>query len=596
MSGVSGGKSTGLMAAAGASPPRVQYTLNDVLYIGPRFYAANGAYISYAEFQNNGADLYIQNYAGEVTLSLATPYTVSAGVSYKAGTANWLDGDKYDNTVYNLIGNSRLTVTRLDVANGLAYSYEGDGTTKAYSGLDSYTGTVTTTSQSSRPFTVAPNVYSSSCNVYVQKTNGGIAILNPNASSDRIFLRNYANNTTTTLSSHSELDISSFPISSIFMSAMSLDGTKVSIYYRNTTSTYDIQTWTLSTPFDLSTAGTPTATLNAGSSYILEGGWFNRDPDHNYLLGWNQYGDIDVWTWTVDGDISTFTKHSDGNRSNLGFYRSCCSSIAYFDEGNYLLNVGYSGASSYVFGPLSTPYSWEWQDGEFTPRGGTSIYWVSGRSDIGSVPPQDGQFDAEKENIYGGFYSSTYNVYHDRWGIAGDPTTAGRNYNGLSSTAFTGWTGSYGSYSLWVDRNADKVHFVDNGSTSGTYFIFDVNTDGSLAGTYNTSPTGFSLGMFYQMYNLQPLSADGKYFVYRSGTTVKVIELNTEYNPIDGYTIIGEIPMAFLRPDGAQRFILSPRLYVQDQIIFVTQDRGNKTAKIDILIDGEKPVGPPPAP
>jgi hypothetical protein len=578
-----------LLAASNVAAAPFSYSYNDVLYIGPRFYTNNHGFITYAEFQNSGYDLLIQTYAGEATLSLSTAYVVSTGVSYKSGTATWVDADKYSDASYSALASSYNRLARIDTTAGKAYQYKIDGTTQVYSGLNSYTSTsLTTDSSSSNPFGGStPSMYSSASNVYVQKSDGGIAILQATVSTDIIYLRNYANNTTSTVSSYSTLDISSFPISSIFLAAMSLDGTKVSIYYRNSSNQYDIQTWTLSSAFDLSTAGSPTGSLNVGNGFVVEGGWVNRDPNHSYLVVWNQYGDIDVFTWTTDGDISTFTKFSDGNRSNLGFYRSCCSSIAYFDEGNYVLNYGYSGSATYVFGPLSTPYDWTWEDGGFTPRGGTSIRWGY-YSDTGSVPPQDGQMDANRNYLYAGFYSSTYRVYKQNFGTAGDPKTI--TTTGYEYLDFTGWTGSYGGFSLWVDTSANKLHMADGSNASGTYFIFDLDVDGGFSGTYSTTPTGFTPGDFQSKYHIQPLSSDGTIFIYYQSGLIKVVELNTAFHPAQGWTELGSFLPHYELPNGSTRAISSPDIYVQDHIIFATQNTSNKTAKIDVLINGVAPT------
>jgi len=562
---------------------RVSATYNDVLYIGPRFYSYG--YISFAKFQNNGNELLIQNYAGEVVLNLSNSYDVSSGVTYKNGTANWINADKYSNASYNAAGSLYSAVCRFDIQNDKVYKYNPrNNKTEEYSGINSYTNTslIIENSATISAFDNCGQVHNT---LYVEKSDGSISILF--CSSTTLGIINYYNDTTTVADSYSQLDISDLPINFIYNIAISLDGQKVSIYYkRNSDYKYNIKVWDLSTAFDLTTANSPVEYNDVTNSVSSEYGSGVRTYEYDCIAAWDKYGAVKVLSWTVDGDLSTFSIDNQISRNDLGYYRNCCSTYSYFDNGNYLINYGYTG-TSYVFGPLSTPYQWEWQDGGFTPRGGYFTYIASGKSDTKAVPViQDGQLDLNKNNVYSGLYSSTFKIYQNSFGTANDPTTITPNYTGESSVELSEWTEKYQNYSLWVDRDSNKVHMVNTTSDTGSYVTAGINTsNGTMDGIYET-PSNYVEGTFKNKAYLQPLSSDGSIFIYYENSKIWVIELNTPYNPIDGWNVLGSVLPAFLLPNGDSRLITSaPKIYVQNQTIFVCSDKNNKTAKIDVLID-----------
>ena len=235
------------------TPGTVVSTKNAPLSFGIQFTGNNGNYNTYVEFQSSGSVLLLQNLWGEWKYDLSTPYDISSSsVSYKSGSARYWTIGQYQEDALSSYKHYSGRTMRFDYDNDKAYFYGGDGTTKIIEDLDVYTQTAPTlVSSTSNPFSPAPNLYGNGCSVYVKKSGGGIAYMQANRSSDRIYLRNYANNTTHTISSSSILDISSIDIQSIFTAFLSANGTTLSIWSRNSSSQYYSHKWTLSTAFDL---------------------------------------------------------------------------------------------------------------------------------------------------------------------------------------------------------------------------------------------------------------------------------------------------------------------------------------------------------
>jgi hypothetical protein len=590
-------------AAAGVStgPAGISYSYNDVLYTGKRLYTSIDGYILFAEFINSGTQMRSTCQEGVIIYDLATPYTVSSGVT--VSSVDWVTIDRYTDATRSIFS-TRSEITRYDINAGLAYRYEANQTTDIYS-IDGTSGNslpLITTSLS--PFTETPNSNNCTASMYIKKSGGGIAIVQTGVNLGKIYLRNYANDTTTVVSSFSTLDFDSVALdfNLIGLIALSVDGQTLSIVTRRTslTSAYDVHKWTLSTPFDLSTAGSVTTTLGGSTSAfnLPNGKIFNDYAISGKLLSWENYGAMKVLSYTVDGDANTFSIFSSGNRTKLGNYYSVNMYRSYFDNGNYVIELNFGG-SGFVFGPLPTPYEWEWQDRNFTEGTNATVLWGWGAS-TGDFVPQDGQMNADRTVLYGNFYSSTYRLTSRLFGTAGDPRTVGSSTSpaGSSNVTFTGWQNSFQNAVLWLDRNANKIHLVDTtNNTLGKYFIFNLNVDGTYAGTWDANPTGFSGGDFKGMYNLQPLTSDGKYFVHRgvSITEFYVIELNVPYNPIQGYTLVKTIPIKGIYPNGSLQtpLVAIDSMYVQDSIVFFSSENANKTFKVDITIPGVLPAAAP---
>lgn len=589
-----------LAATAGAGgDERVVVTLNDPVSIGKPFTGNNGNNVTYAEFQDSGDTLFQQNLWGEWKYDLSTAYDLST-LSYQTNSARyWTIGQYQDGATYSQAGNSG-NVFRVDYDNDKAYRYGSDGTTKILQDLDDYTKTsLSTLSSSSNPFSTSPSSYSHGGSTYVKKSGGGIAFMQANYSNDLIFLRNYANADTTTVSSYSTLDISSLDIGVIFLGFLSADGLTLSIYCRRSSvsSQYDVHKWTLSTAFDLSTAGSVSTTgpSSYNSAYVLERGIIlNDNAISGKVIGWNMYGQLNAYTYTTDGDISTLTRTSTVSRSNNGGYLNGSSYTAWFDDGKKVIDMGYS-TTHYVYDTTSDPYGWQFHDIEFGNRsnGYTQIY--TSNSNEGQTF-SDGRLNAAKDKLYSSYYSSTYRVTERNITTAGDITTLSGGYSGHNSQAtFTGWTGGYSSNSSWYDKDNNKFHLADFGNSSGTYFIFDLDSNGEYTlagGTYDTTPTGFTAGDFYQMYQLQPLSADGTYFTYYNSGICYVIELDVPFNPAQGYTEIGSFNIEYNLPNGTTRAYNKSqlRMYVSSgRIHFTSYYTSNITAIIDVTIDGQAP-------
>jgi hypothetical protein len=589
-------------AAAGAAPDGVSYSYNDVLYTGKRQYVAIGSYILFAEFANSGTQIKSTDLSGEITYELAVPYDVSTGVT--VSSVNWVNIDQYTNATKNTFS-ARGKFVRYDIPASIAYHYEGTQKTEIFGGLDGTTGdNLPLVSSSSSPFGEEPNAGLITASVYVKKADGGVAVAQTGHSLGKIYLRNYATATTDVISSFSTLDIDlvALDINSISLMSFAANGQTISLIARRASSTsqYDAHTWTLATPFDLSTVGSVTTSLSSASSaFSIQNGQVVNDHSDTSgkLVYWGGYGDMKTMAYTVDGDASTYSVFSTGNRSQLGNYYSVNMLRAYFDNGNYLLDLSYIG-SGLAYGPVTPPYSWQWQDRAFTDGSNATINWA-GSTELTYSPPQDGQMNAARTVLYGGFYSSTLRLNSRPFGTAGDPTTLGSSGSpaGSSSVNFTGWVGVSSAYSMWLDRDANKVHLMDGGNPSGTYFIFDLNADGTFAGTWDASPTGFSAGDFYLYKHMQPLTPSGEYFVYRANdeTQFFVIKLNVPYNPIQGHTVVKTVEVKGIYPNGVVQYRAGEmgKMYVQDSIAFFTEHSANKTVRIDITIPG---VLPAPAP
>ena len=592
-------------AASGVSAgggDRVVVTLNDPVSIGVPFTANNGNYVTYAEFQNSGSVLLQQNLWGEWKYDLSTAYDLST-LSYKTNSAQyWVIGQYTDGATYTYSTTSGR-VFRVDYANDKAYNYGGDGTTKVLEDLDDYTKTyLNTVSSSTNPFTTTPNSYGIPGCCYVKKSGGGIAFMQADRVNDLIYMRNYANDTTSTVSSYSTLDISSLDIGAMYLAFLATNGLTLSIYARraSVSSQYDIHKWTLSTAFDLSTAGTISTTgpSSSNSALFLTNGFIvNDNAISGKVIGWNTYGQLNQYTYTTDGDIGTLTRNSTLDRTNNGGYHNGSSYTAWFDDGKKCIDMGYSN-TNYVYDTTSDPYGWQFHKQNFGNKSsGYSSIYISSSNEGPTF--SDGRLNAAKDKLYSAYYSSTYVLTERDITTPGDISTLAGGYSGHSSSVtFTGWTGGYTTNSSWYDKANNKFHLADFGSSTGTYFIFDLDSNGEYTlagGTYDTTPTGFTAGDFFHKYQLQPLSADGTYFTYygsSNGGICYIIELDVPFNPAQGYTEIGSFNIEYNLPNSTTRVYNKSqmRMYVSSGRIHFTSYYGsNITAIVDVTIDGQAP-------
>jgi hypothetical protein len=597
LTGMGGGVGALRYNFASGSGVDVQTTTNAPLNIGSPFTRNNGNYFTYMEFQSSGSVLLLQHLWGEWKYNLSTPYDVSASsMSYQANSARYWTICGYKNNAMSSY-KQYARVMRFDYDNDSASFYGGDGTTKIVENLDVYTQlTPTDTSSSSSPFG-SLNYWDVSCQTYIKKSGGGIAYMQITYGK-KIYLRNYANSTTSTVSSYSTLDYSGLGLDlsnyGIRMGFMSANGTTISIYtQRNSnTSYYDIHKWTLSTPFDLSTAGSVTSTNNNNSSiYWNERGTIVNDGNGK-AVGWDQYGTLYSYSYTTDGDLNTLTRPSQLDRTANGAYHNGSSYVAYCDDGKKVIDMGYS-SSHYVYDSTSNPYGWQFHDGGFgnnRSSNRTSVYTSSTNE---GQTFSDGRFNADRSKLYSSFYSSTYRVTERNLSTPGDISTLSGSYSGHNSeTTFSGFTGSYWSHSAWYDKLNNKFHLAGHGS-SDTYFIFNLDADGEFDGTWNSTPTGFSTGDFSGMNHLQPLSHNGKYFTYfdTGQQDCYILELNYPFEPARGYTQVKKFDVEFNLPNGTKRQDSSySRMYVSGgRIFFANYYDTNITAVVDVTIDGRVP-------
>ena len=599
LTGMGGGVGALRYNFASGSGVDVQTTTNAPLNIGSPFTRNNGNYFTYMEFQSSGSVLLLQHLWGEWKYNLSTPYDVSASsISYQANSARYwtICGYKNDALAAYKVYSGR--VMRFDYNNDKAYFYNGNGATSVVEDLDVYTQTTPTlVSASNNPFSTSPNTYSNSCTNYVKKPGGGLAYVQFNSSDKKIYLRNYANETTSTVSSYSVLDTSSYDISNYGMrlGLMSASGTTISVFgQRNTnTSLYDIHKWTLSTPFDLSTAGSHTATNQTSTSiYWNENGTVVNDGSGK-AVGWDQYGTLYQYAYTTDGDINTpnFSRPSQLDRTANGAYHNGSSYVAYCDDGKKVIDMGYS-STHYVYDSTSNPYGWQFHDGDFGNNRSSNRTGVYTSNSNEGQTFSDGRFNADRSKLYSSFYSSTYRVTERNLSTPGDISTLSGSYSGHNSeTTFTGWSGGYWQHAAWYDKLNNKFPLVDTGG--GTYFIFNLNAAGEFDGTWNASPTGFSSGDFSGMSHLQPLSHNGKYFtyIYTGQQDCYILELDYPFEPARGYTQVKKFDVEFNLPNGTKRQDSSySRMYVSGgRIFFANYYNTNITAVIDVTIDGKAP-------
>ena len=242
---------------------------------------------------------------------------------------------------------------RFDYDNDKGYCYFGNGSTSIIEDLDVYTQTTpTVNSSSSNPFGASPGSWGS-ISTYVRTSGGGVAFLTSNNSSKILYLRNYTSETTTTVSSSSTLDVSSYDIGGIYTHALSTNGTTLSIWARRTSnsSEYDYYKWTLSTAFDLSSAGSPTVTGPGSSSSgsYLQGGVMLIDHSvSGRAIHHDQYGRLESFSYTDSGDLNTWTETSYLDRAQNGGYLNGSSYGIWYDDGKKVIDQGYSNTVSYT--------------------------------------------------------------------------------------------------------------------------------------------------------------------------------------------------------------------------------------------------------
>ena len=590
--------------SGGGDPTDVSSSSNAPLSFGIEFTPDNGNYITWAEFQNNGSVLLLQNIQGEWKYDLSTPYDVSSSsISLKSGSARYWTIGQYKNDALNGYKMYSGRIMRFDYDNDKAYFYGGDGTTKIIEDLDVYTQiSPTLVSQSSNPFpSPTPGTTWNKASVYVKKSGGGVAYaqLNyANQNNSRILLRNYANDTTVTVSSSSVLDISSIGARQYFTMLFSADGTTISVYCRNNSSgLYETYKWTLSTPFDLSTAGTATANTNAGikNGLLQENGYvINDHAISGKVIGWGQYGKMTQLNYTVDGDVNNATRGSFLNRTNNGCYHNSSSYGIWHNDGKQVIDMGYS-SNHFVYDSTSNPYGWKHKDIVFGNRSSGYTQIPTKGTNEGQTF-SDGRFNGNRSKLYSSFYGSTLEVSEGNITTPGDITTlvsGSSNYN--SKATFTGWNGGYSANSGWYDKVNNKYHLADFGSSSGTYYIFDLNASGEFTGTYSTTPTGWTVGDLYQKWQIQPLSHNGKYFCYMSlgpNNTCHIILLDHAFEPARGYTEVHNFAVEYNLPNGTKRQQAYEfnRMYVSSgRIFFAHYYYTTITAVFDVTIMGQAP-------
>ena len=586
------------MGGGGGSPGTVNHTRNAPISFGMQFTRNNGNYNTWAEFQSNGSVLLNQNLWGEWKYDLSTPYDISSSsISYQANSARyWTIGQYQENALSSYKSNYGRAM-RFDYDNDKGYCYHGTGGTTIVEDLDVYTQTTpTVNSSSSNPFGASPGSWGS-ISTYVRKSGGGVAFLTSNNSNKTLHLRNYTSETTTTVSSSSTLDVSSYDIGGIYHHAISTNGTTLSIWARrnSNSSQYDYYKWTLSTAFDLSSAGSPTVTgpgSNSSGSY-LQGGVMVIDDaaTGGRAIHHDQYGKLKSWSYTDSGDVSTYTEISELNRGENGGYLNGSSYGIWYNDGKKVIDQGYS-SSHYVYDSTSNPYGWKFHNISFGSRSSGYDQIQTAQTNEGQTF-SDGRFNATRSKLYSSYYccgASSFVVTEGNLTTPGDITTLVSGYNSYNSACtFTGWTGGYTSNSGWYDKVNNKYHLADFASGQ-QYYIFDLNTSGEFTGTYDTTPTDFTPGDLNGKTQIQPLSHDGKYFVYYNAQTCYIIWLDYAFQPHRGFTQVDSFNIEYNLPNGSQRNANHSRMYVSSGRIFFPQYYETTiTTVFDITIDGQAP-------
>tara|TARA_B100001287_G_scaffold100651_1_gene84631 strand:- start:2768 stop:4567 length:1800 start_codon:yes stop_codon:yes gene_type:complete len=580
-----------------SGPGTVLSSKNAPLSFGIQFTGNNGNYNTWTEFLSNGSVLLNQNLWGEWKYDLSTPYDVSASsISYKANSARYWTIGQYTENALSAYKTSSGRAMRFDYDNDKAYYYGADGTTKIVEDLDVYTqGSPTVISSSSNPFGATPGSYGSIC-TYVRKSGGGLAIFNSNSNTKILYLRNYASETTTTVSSSSTLDVSSYDIGGIYTHALSTNGTKLSIWARRSSnsSEYDYYVWTLSTAFDLSSVGSPTISFSGGYSsgtYINGGVMLIDHSISGRALSHDIYGKLRSFSYTDSGDLSTWTETSNLARQENGGYLNGSSYGIWYNDGKQVIDQGYS-SSHYVYDSTSNPYGWKFHNMSFGNRS-SSYDFIGTEGTNEGLTFSDGRFNANRSKHYTNWYccgASSQKVTEANLSTPGDITTLSSGYNNSnSSTTFTGWNGSYTQNAGWYDKLNNKYHAVD--FVSGQqYYVFDLNSSGEFTGTYTTTPTGFTSGQFSNKRYIQPLSHNGKYFVYFNGQTCYIIFLDHAFEPARGFTQVHSFTIQYDLPNGSTRNPSFDRMYVSSgRIFFAEYYTTTITTVFDITIDGTAP-------
>jgi len=575
------------------TPGTVVSTANAPISHGMPFYRGNGNYGTYAEFQSNGTVVLCQNLWGEWKYNLSSAWDLSTA-SYQNGSGRyWTICQYHDGAPTSYKTNGR--VMRFDYINDKAYYYNGSGETKVIQSWGTYTQTSPSVLSSSSSFS-GGGAYGTLTS-YVKKSGGGLAILNVYQSGKKMWIRNYSNDTTSTVSSYTEYDWSSdiTNLQTLFNATLSANGTTLSIWYRTTTSgVYQVAKWTLSTAFDLTTigsvsfpgAGNYSSLINQTGFSFVNASWGSR------AIAMDMYGALKSYSFGTDGDLSTVTLNGSINRTNNMGYHNGSSYGVWFDDGKKIIDQGYS-SSHYVYDSTSNPYGWKFHDMDPPNRSSNHTQLNTATTNEGQTF-SDGRFNGNKSKLYGIFYGSTYTLKVRNLTTPGDITTL--NSSPSSQVTFTGWTGSYSNVAGWYDKANNKYHMAA-WTNNGSYYIFDLDSSGEFTGTYNTTPTGFTSGDFHNMKMLTPLSYNGKYFCYfdtnNSGTMLcEIIFLDYPFEPARGYTSVTNFNPLYNLPNGSTvNTTWWDRMYVASGRIFFTNYGTNSAINMvyDITIDGVAP-------
>ena len=119
-----------LLGAGGGYDPGTPGTVNQTnnlpISFGNPFTDNNGNYVTYAEFQNNGTEVLIQNLWGERKYNLSSAYDISSSsVSYKSGSINYWTIGQYNNDA----------LTSYRSASGRVMRFSGGTTAYFYGGV-----------------------------------------------------------------------------------------------------------------------------------------------------------------------------------------------------------------------------------------------------------------------------------------------------------------------------------------------------------------------------------------------------------------------------------------------------------------------------
>lgn len=558
----------------GASAVGFVMSNHTTLDIGAKLYPANGRYYYHAEFNATGTQLYLQKAEGRATFNLSTPYSLTGGSSLASMDYYECEAGR-DSSLYSQ-GQGRDVIREIPGTNTvIKRSYD-----KAYIYGDIHSatgGTLVSTGNMISSSNVTAN-YGTELTLELD-VNGKVYDLR--TSKGKFCLTKYASQTSTTMEARSLLDITAHSASGgnmyTYFIALDNTGTTLSIKTRESNTNY-VYKMTLSTPFDVSTAGTPvitTITVNPYDVFAERAVMIAYENNTKYLTI-DQYGGMRNYSFGTPGDINTVTKDEDAGRGTFGGYQYCCSSIYWLNSGTQLAWAQYNGQGK-VWN-VSTPYQWKWGD-RFT--GGNSIAYPGISQDFEVQTYRDSAFNTTGTRFYTNYYSGGTKLgsLNLSTGFDLSTTSQGAQFD-LAATPFEG---TYSSSHSWYDKDNNKVHFTSRVTSTNGYIIIDLDANGDYTGTYTMAPKPDGFHPTGER-RFQPLTSNGEFFMSIEINDLVVYQLTNNFNPLDGMTeVYRGVPQKMV--DGSLTNHTGVTIaYVLDNSIFLGTARDTWYNKFDFTI------------